>query len=130
MSNKDSQYRDKTLKFLEISQNSQFWYFFASTGLNITKRLIMTLRTGQSPQLMETLIEHFGFIEKDFYSKYVEPAERPRPVSLSKDGIDSNVQKQLQNEVLLKHELVLFDLFNHLYFIVLKMFNESWIDME
>ena len=46
-----SRYREKSLKHFEVSINKDFWYFFSVCGLNITKRLLTTIKDNKHEPL-------------------------------------------------------------------------------
>ena len=92
------------------------YYFFCVTGLNITAKLIQTLN--DTVKLDDALLEHFddliGTIDVEDFS---DPRDK------------SPAENQIVQEAFFEKQILL-PLINHLYFIVFKLFNQSWVDQK
>lgn len=130
ISDANSKHKEMTMKFFEASLNRSCWYFFAVAGLNITKKLLVTLKEGKSEALMQTIIANWEFFEEEFYKRRVVDEDCHMAYNNYDDSQELQRQKQLKSEKFLRQECVLWDLFNHLYFTYLKLFNEYWLDQK
>ena len=99
---KDSPYREKTLKFFEVSQHKACWYFFAVAGLNITKKLITTLSEDKSEGLALALISNWQFLEEDFNKRRTVQDGAYMAYNNYNDSQETQSQKQLKSERFLR----------------------------
>lgn len=125
-----SKYREKGLKYFEVSINKSCWYLFAVCGINITKKLLKTLKDQKHEPLSQAIIHHWQFLEDDFYKRRTVSKDAYMTFHGHKDTPELRHEKQIKVENFFKQECVLQDLFNYLYLAVLSLFCDHWVDVK
>ena len=98
-------YKDST-----VEEN---YYFFCVTGLNITAKLIQTLN--DTCKLDDALLTYYDDLIGEQEIKEFTYPEGKTPA-----------ENQIVQEAFFQKQILL-PLFNHLFFIVFKLFNQSWV---
>jgi hypothetical protein len=109
----DIRYKDEALRMYKDSQNQKYWYFFAVAGLNITSKLIISLKSygGLLPELSDSRIS------KSATNSNAQMESRD-PVQLNQVLIAFYESRQLQGR--------LFDAMTYIYYKVFVSFNSQW----
>ena len=102
-------YKDSTVK--------EHWYFFAIAGLNITQKILNTLTN--ETKIDDALLEHWDLLVGNDVKEFTYERDKSNPN-----------QNQLVQEEFFQKENPLWPIFNHMYFIVFKLFNQSWVHQK
>lgn len=108
----DQRYKQAALKMYEDSQNQECWYFFAVTGLNITSKLIISLKSVG------------GLVPDSEGSRISKSATNSNAQMESRDPLELNqVLLALYDSGLSVH---FYDALTAVYFSIFSQFNRSW----